>query len=546
MQRLSKKIAHIYLALGVVLSLAFCWHLYHLESERIDHQFRREIDQHAANIEQMLVQHYEIVHGLANALGLLKQPEPDYFAQLCQPVRRRHDVIESLAWFWHVDDKDRTAFERHMLQLDENYAIKSFASDDTLLTGDSQQSFRPIGQQDDYLPMVAVTSGHNLQEYLGFDIFSRKDIVSGLMEAMNRDQIYVSGAYRHSDQDQDQDKDHRLDFTVFYPVFQPSTEKEPRLFTGVVSATFAIESLLQHELEANLDQWSININSPNNPDLAQGIFHSAPEQPLAAQEFSYQRSIAVGDDRQWEMVARPSQAYVEQHRTRGPLAALLAGLALTGLVYYIWLSQLYRTHNIESLVARRTEELSAANKRLRELSQTDALTGVANRRLFEQRLHHEWLRLRRAKKYLSLMMIDVDYFKPYNDFYGHQQGDDTLVRIARCIAETVQRPADLVARYGGEEFIVLLPDTDDKALDLADDILQAIRRLNIPHCRSRSSDRVTASIGFGFARANELESPQQLIIAADKAMYHAKASGRNRIAYAAVDGAETRPVSYHN
>jgi diguanylate cyclase (GGDEF)-like protein len=296
-------------------------------------------------------------------------------------------------------------------------------------------------------------------------------------------------------------------------------------------------------LQESLGDWAIRIQAPYNRHLDPVIYNARPAQPLAPETYSYQRKIAVGSGRHWELYARPSLDYVSRRRGSSPLAALLTGLAITSLIYYILLNQLYRTRNIESLVAERTVALSAANKRLQELSQTDALTGVANRRLLEERLHQEWLRLRRAKKFLALMMIDVDYFKLYNDHYGHQQGDLALVRIAQCIADTVQRPADLVARYGGEEFIVLLPDTDDKALELADDILQAVRQLNIPHQKSRIADQVTISIGFGFARANQLESPQQLIIAADKAMYHAKATGRNRIACVRASSADD-PVNY--
>ncbi len=297
-------------------------------------------------------------------------------------------------------------------------------------------------------------------------------------------------------------------------------------------------------MQENLKQWAVRIEARHNLDADAEIFKTEPEQELAPATYSYQRRIDVGADRHWDIHVRPSKDYIGHQRSNTPLGALLTGLVFTGIIYYLWLSQLYRTHNIELLVAKRTEELSKANKRLRELSQTDALTGVANRRLFEERLQHEFLRLRRAKKFLSLMMIDVDYFKSYNDYYGHQQGDETLERIASCIADTVNRPADLVARYGGEEFIVLLPDTDESALELAKEILDAIRQLNIPHARSRSSDRVTISIGFGFARVNQLQTPKQLILAADQAMYFAKASGRDCIASAAADASDVTPIKY--
>jgi diguanylate cyclase (GGDEF)-like protein len=536
MQRLSKKIAHVYLVLGIVLSIGMHWHLYRLESESIDHQFRREVDRHSANIEQMLAQHFEIVHGLANALGLFSKPELGAFVQLSEPVRRQHQVIASLSWYWKLEHGDRAALESKLAQQHGQFEIKAFEGSGNSLPA-KDYAFQKMDRQAQYMPMIAAFPKQVLDVFLGLDLYSRSDLRPALDQAVAEDEIYVSGTY-HSGQQQ------QLNFAVFSPIFHVAAVGKPRQFTGFVSATFAIDSLLRQELQENLGDWVVRIQAPYNRYLDPAIYIATPTEPLAPETYSYQRNISVGFDRQWQLYARPSRDYVSRHRSNAPLAALLVGLALTSLIYYIWLNQLYRSRNIESLVAERTEALSAANKRLQELSQTDALTGVANRRLFEERLHHEWLRLRRAKKFFSLMMIDVDYFKLYNDYYGHQQGDDALVRIARCIADTVQRPADLVARYGGEEFIVLLPDTDDKALELADDILRAIRRLDIPHPKSRIDDRVTVSIGFGFAQANQLESPQQLIIAADKAMYHAKASGRNRIAYAMADSTDAKPVSH--
>ncbi len=538
MQRLSKKIAHVYLALGILFSAAMAWHLYGLETEKIDRQFRREIDRHSAAIEQLLVQHYEIVHGLTNALGLLPQPEPDYFARLCAPVERRHPVIRSLAWYWHVAGSDRKELEQRLRHSHSKFAIKSFDSavNPTRLGRASALLTRSPAQN--YLPMIAIVPhGDSRSAYLGLDLYSLPAIVPGLASAAANDRIYVSGAYRPADSD-------ALSFAAFYPVYRSFPGDQEHEFVGFVSVTFAIESLFEQEMEKNLEHWALRIEAPHNVDVDPAVFTTGPARKRLAEKHRYQRKIYVGGDRYWDMEVRPSAAYIAQQRSNTPLWAFLGGLVFTGVIYYLWLNQIYRTYNIELLVAKRTEKLALANKRLRELSQTDALTGVANRRLFEERLQQEFLRLRRSKKTLSLMMIDVDYFKSYNDYYGHQKGDETLERIANCIAATVNRPADLVARYGGEEFIVLLPDTDESALELGRDILRAVRQLNIPHARSKSADRVTVSIGFGYAPANQLQTPKQLVLAADQAMYFAKASGRNCIASAAANTDELKPTLF--
>lgn len=519
MARFSKRIAHAYLLIGIVLSAGASWHVYRLECARISTQFQREVDQVGTDIGQLLVQHFEVVHGVANTLMFFARPDPALFAELSRIVRSRHPTVASLAWYWHTEKAQLPALEA---ELSRYYgAFRRAAAGPA--TGEAPLQQPAVTQPDDYLLMIAIDPLAGNQRLLGMDLYSRQRTALAIRQASAHDRMYISGAFRH---------DGQLSFAAFAPVFHRQHSPGEARFAGLAGATFAIEPLLRRELQGHLGDWAITFRAPHNRESDQEIFHAAPPQRLAPSRYRYQRTIQVGPSRSWTIDAQPSARYMAARHSRMPQTVLLGGLLMTLLIYYIWLSQLSRTRNIEALVAERTEALSAANRRLRQLSLTDALTGIANRRQFEERLHNEWLRLRRSKGYLALMMIDVDYFKAYNDHYGHQEGDRCLIRLAQAIAETVQRPADLVARYGGEEFIVLLPDTDDKALQLAREILLAVRALNIPHARSRVSTRVTASIGFGFAQAEQLQSPQQLIIAADRAMYHAKASGRNRIAYA--------------
>ncbi len=168
MQRLSKKIAHLYLALGIIFSVAIARHLYNLETEKIDEQFRREVDRHSASIEQVLVQHYEIVHGLANALGLLAQPEPDYFILLCETVRRRHPVIKSLAWYWQVANSGRVELEQQLQQTYQQFSIKSF--DNAAYSGTSLGKASALNTRataPDYMPMIAIVPGKRLNALSG-------------------------------------------------------------------------------------------------------------------------------------------------------------------------------------------------------------------------------------------------------------------------------------------------------------------------------------------------------------------------------------------
>ncbi|BAZ22044.1 diguanylate cyclase with PAS/PAC and GAF sensors [Kalymmatonema gypsitolerans NIES-4073] len=174
------------------------------------------------------------------------------------------------------------------------------------------------------------------------------------------------------------------------------------------------------------------------------------------------------------------------------------------------------------------QQLQIANQELQRLANLDGLTQLANRRRFDQYLKKEWLRLAREQNPLSLILCDVDYFKSYNDTYGHPAGDTCLIEIAQAISGAVKRPADLVARYGGEEFAVLLPNTDSNgAIQVVQFIQKKVRQLNLPHIASLVRQYVTLSFGIATVFPSHNGSVQALINAADKALYQAKNKGRN-------------------
>lgn len=178
------------------------------------------------------------------------------------------------------------------------------------------------------------------------------------------------------------------------------------------------------------------------------------------------------------------------------------------------------------------EQLAAANQELQSLAVTDQLTQVANRRWFDKYLQVEWRRLAREKSPLSIILCDLDYFKVYNDTYGHLAGDFCLQQVAAILRQEVKRPADLVARYGGEEFAVILPNTDTKgAVRVAERIRESIRNLKIVHANSLACEYVTMSLGVASFIPTHNLSPTKLIQKADEALYQAKDQGRDRVVF---------------
>ena len=175
------------------------------------------------------------------------------------------------------------------------------------------------------------------------------------------------------------------------------------------------------------------------------------------------------------------------------------------------------------------KELEIKNGELERLSSLDGLTGIANRRIFDEFIRREWLRAARDNRSISLIMIDIDHFKKFNDGYGHQGGDDCLRKVARALAATVKRPSDLVARYGGEEFGVVMPDTDrEGAAKIAEALRFGIDSMNLTHEFSTTADHVTISLGVATMPPSGITAPEELITKADEALYRAKNSGRNQ------------------
>ncbi len=176
------------------------------------------------------------------------------------------------------------------------------------------------------------------------------------------------------------------------------------------------------------------------------------------------------------------------------------------------------------------QKLREANEKLQNLSNLDGLTGVANRRCFEERLKQEWHRGKRQAAPLSLVLFDIDYFKSYNDTYGHQGGDRCLQEVARTAKSVIKRSSDLIARYGGEEFAVILPETDETgAAHVAEEIRLAVEALAIPHAGSKVDSVVTISVGVCTVRTDGMLRPEELIANADLALYQAKSAGRKQV-----------------
>ncbi len=174
-------------------------------------------------------------------------------------------------------------------------------------------------------------------------------------------------------------------------------------------------------------------------------------------------------------------------------------------------------------------ERNRLSKKLEHMSTVDVLTDLYNRRFFNELFRKEWDSAVRAGTSLAVLMVDVDFFKKYNDTYGHIMGDSCLQSVAAALREGVKRPRDIIARYGGEEFVVILPETDrNGAVHVAEQLLENVRAQNVPHIAAPETGVVTISVGVACARPGTDARPEELLNASDEALYRAKTTGRNR------------------
>jgi diguanylate cyclase (GGDEF)-like protein len=209
--------------------------------------------------------------------------------------------------------------------------------------------------------------------------------------------------------------------------------------------------------------------------------------------------------------------------------AILGGTAVIGGI---------STYNLE--YALRTNFLET--RLLNELAERDGMTGLYNRRIFDDYMERLWRQSRRERLGVAIIFVDIDFFKVYNDLYGHQAGDDCLKRVAKCIARGAKRPFDFAARYGGEEFVLILyGPPDEYARSVPDQIRRAVLELEIPHAGSQAEKHVTVSVGFSLASPETSRSLVGAIQTADEALYQAKREGRNRVVFkdSDTDGVET-------
>lgn len=493
---------------GIGLSIALSRTLYLEESRAIELEFKADIDQLSAVFEREVLLNLEILYALKEAVVVMPEMTSDRFGDLTRRLLERSPAIQAFAWAPVVPLEAVPSFVARQQETFVNFGIKEGSNG-----GLRQAQSRPW-----YVPVQYIEPLSQNRTALGFDLASEESRLDALLAARDTGEMAATAGIRLV-----QEPENQKGFLVFAPLYGAKPDKsslrEGLQHVGFINGVFRVGELVGQAIGDELGK-DFLLEVYDRSDTEDVLLYSSGDSDDERWESEDRYKSATFDigGRQWVVEAIPSKAFIERRRGGLPLFVVTAGIVLVGLVVSYFL-----------LSARRNAELSEAKNELERISLTDSLTGLANRRHFDACLHREYRRAIRQGSALSLVMIDIDHFKEFNDEYGHPAGDKCLKQVADTLRELIHRPADLVARYGGEEFSVVLPDTAD-ASEVADACRRAVEALEIRHETSSVADVVTISVGIAVLTPETWQQNlNDLLTRADDALYLAKEAGRNQV-----------------
>lgn len=447
----------------------------------------------------------------------------EQFDQLSRNAILLYPDLDALFWIPVVTAEQRPVFEGAMNAIQPGFFFKMFAG---------PAGFIPSPPKDIYHPVYYINGSESSRQFAGWDLGGFGDLSSMFADlTLVDDQVAMRFIPSVDDLLSPGNSRPHLQMLLATPlntsVNLPNGMAQPNEGYLVFLVNFSLIFNYFSDIPGG-DKLDIAVTMGSG-SAKRDVFAVAPTSGELQEEYAVKSAFSNRATSSWEVTLIPTDEFFASKARGVKVWVLAAGFAITlSLSIYLFAVQ-RRTALIQEMVEQRTDELQKANHELDRLSRTDYLTGVANRRFFEECLEREWSRAARGKHPVTLLMIDVDYFKTYNDRYGHIEGDFCLQQVCRALSVSTKRPADLVARFGGEEFVVLLPETDEGAMALAERCRKKVEELEIAHEDSEVSDYVTVSIGLVTLTPAGKQPSRALVKAADDALYQAKDQGRNRV-----------------
>ncbi len=524
------------LVAGIVISTSL--HIAIRENERNEQDLAfRTLTSNCANvIVAGFFQTFFAIESVGALYGSSQSISSTQFDAFVAPLLDRFPTIKALGWVPQVDHRERQEFERSAQKLFPGFRITERSAQNGIVESFDRQVYFPV-----YLirPYEGNEAAH------GFDLYSNPVRRAAIDHARNTGRTTITARIRLV-----QEHDDQYSMLIIHPVFrQDGSTKDRNKLLGVASAVYrvgdGVEKALSQVHSDGLNIWLFDRSA--DPDKQFLYFHPSrylkPEQqkkeftpPANARQYVHKFKLG---GRNFELVLSSDLGNLEIYGGYAAWLALVIGLGFTALLTAYLALMLRRSGELmagqqalqQQINERKNAEqrLREANRTLEDLSRKDPVMGIANRRYFDEHFQNEWLRATREGTSLSLLIGDIDFFKAYNDTYGHVAGDKCLQRIARLLSVLVGRPGDLAARYGGEEVAIILPSTSETgAHNIAEKVRLAVAEMALPHEASSVAGVVTMSIGCGTAFPTKEGSTENFVRAVDAALYRAKQQGRNQ------------------
>jgi diguanylate cyclase (GGDEF)-like protein len=505
---------------GGTLSFLAAYSSHRAAAQEVRREFKAEVDARTVSLERTVSLNFEVLYSLKVLFESSETVTPKEFSLAAESALRRHPDIQALEYIPRVPSERRAALEAGLRRTYPDFLISERSGPNRLV---------PAARREEYFPVAYVAPLAGNEPALGFDLASEPNRRETLLQARDDGLIRTTGAIVLVQGDEEE-----KGFLALLPVYagNPGTEEERRRrLQGFVAGVYTFRDLFTSASlpaeAAGIDMTLLDMSAAEQSRIL--YYHASRTNSPPIESMSYHRSLSEIAGRRWDVLAVPTREFINSRRRLSAPAIFIVGLAFTGLVTALLLFISRRSAVVEQLVTLRTEELNVAVRKLERLSLTDGLTGVTNRRGLDIFLDREWKRAARNARPISMILLDIDNFKAYNDHYGHPAGDECLKQVAKTLNDNVSRSGDQVARYGGEEFAIMLPETDSGCSTLADRCRAAIEGLQIPHAFSAVAPVVTASLGLATIVPGRESDPEDILEAADRALYMAKGEGRNRV-----------------
>lgn len=513
----SRKVLLLLAVCGSLITATVAVWIYRIESRALSQQFYEQVEDRALFLARELDAGVEALYTLGEVIRFVDSLPALVFDDVAGATLARTPGLLAFEWLPRVRAEQLAEFEAKQQRYHAGYRVQHFSGDGEEISA-APRNFR------EYFPVMYVTPRQSNESALGADFLSEKTRRKALVQAWHSGEFSLSSPLKLL-QIEPGARGALLVLPVYFGRPDNQAERQQAL-KGFVVAVVDMRRVVNRVVAQNSVDASYYMRIE---DVTAGA-ESLPLYVRGERAGHLEQSVELPTfgGRTLRVTMAPDAVQYRLHSLYFPVVVAFAGGLMVLLVCgYLYLLQ-RRGMVIGEHVLRQTRALREANFRLETLSVTDPLTGLSNRRAFDDYLDQEWQRAARDQSPLSILLVDVDHFKKINDQHGHPAGDACLRELAQRLRAHFKRPADRVVRFGGEEFAVVMPGTDPRALAQANRFRELMEKTPIKLTETESIV-VTISAGLATVVPSEGLTPRDLIKFADEAMYQAKRGGRNRI-----------------